>query len=78
MRLDSLFMFLIQQDSVGCNSSGGFGVREEKDCDVRICSLEEDGVLVRLTRCWLSVDNSCWQSGINCCSQASHEDRMYD
>jgi hypothetical protein len=40
MRLDSLFIFLIQQDSDGCNLSGGVGMRE--DCDVATCSCVED------------------------------------
>lgn len=42
MRLDSLFMFLIQQDSDGCNLSGGVGMCIGEDCDMVTCSCVGD------------------------------------
>ena len=59
MRLNSLFMFLIQLESVRCNLSGGVGMLKGENCDVGICSsVEEDGMLVALILCWSSMENS--------------------
>jgi hypothetical protein len=59
MRLDSFFMFLIQQDSVGCILSG-VRLRKGGDCDVGTCSsVEDDDVPVALTHCRSRVDKSC-------------------
>ena len=50
MRLDSLFIFLIHEYSIECNSSLGVGMHEgeeSEDCDVGICSrVDEDGTLM--------------------------------
>jgi hypothetical protein len=37
MSPDSLFVFLIQQNRVEWNLSGGAGMREGEDCDVETC-----------------------------------------
>jgi hypothetical protein len=50
MSLDSLFVFFIQQNSVGRNLSGGAGKREGEGCDVETCIwVEECSDLATLT-----------------------------